>query len=43
MLAFGEVYMAQIVRNARALAAALDSRGVSGFWASPRVIRARTK
>ena len=29
MLAFGEVYMAQIVRNARALAAALDSRGVS--------------
>ena len=28
MLAFGEVYMAQIVRNARALAAALDRRGV---------------
>jgi glycine hydroxymethyltransferase len=28
MLAFGEVYMAQIVRNARALAAALDSRSV---------------
>src|SRR5216683_2328774 len=28
MLAFGEVYMAQIVRNARALAAALDSRGI---------------
>src|SRR5216683_1845090 len=28
MLAFGQVYMAQIVRNARSLAAALDSRGV---------------
>src|ERR1700730_4783790 len=28
MLAFGEVYMAKIVRNARALAAALDNRGV---------------
>src|SRR6516225_426201 len=28
MLAFGEVYLAQIVRNARALAAALDRRGI---------------
>jgi glycine hydroxymethyltransferase len=28
MLEFGEVYMAQIVRNARALAAALDRRGI---------------
>src|SRR3989440_3684103 len=28
MLAFGEVYMAQIVRNAQALAAALDRRGI---------------
>ena len=28
MLAFGEVYMAQIVRNAQALGAALDRRGI---------------
>jgi glycine hydroxymethyltransferase len=28
MIAFGEIYMAQIVRNARALAAALDRRGI---------------
>jgi glycine hydroxymethyltransferase len=28
MLEFGEMYMAQIVRNARALAAALDRRGI---------------
>jgi len=28
MLAFGEVYMAQIVSNARALARAIDSRGI---------------
>jgi glycine hydroxymethyltransferase len=28
MIAFGEIYMAQIVRNAKALAAALDRRGI---------------
>jgi glycine hydroxymethyltransferase len=29
MLAFGEIYMAQIVSNARALASALSRRGLS--------------
>ncbi len=44
MLEFGEVYMAQIVRNARALGAALDRRGIpvlgahKGYTATQQVI-----
>src|SRR6266516_5330993 len=44
MLAFGDVYMAQIVRNAKALGAALDRRGIpmlgahKGYTATQQVI-----
>jgi glycine hydroxymethyltransferase len=44
MLAFGEVYMTQIVRNAKALGAALDRRGIpmlgahKGYTATQQVI-----
>jgi len=44
MLAFGELYMAQIVRNAKALGAALDRRGIpvlgahKGYTATQQVI-----
>jgi glycine hydroxymethyltransferase len=44
MLAFGQVYMAQIVRNARALGAALDRRGIpvlgahKGYTATQQVV-----
>jgi glycine hydroxymethyltransferase len=44
MLAFGEVYMAQIVRNAKALGTALDRRGIpvlgahKGYTATQQVI-----
>jgi glycine hydroxymethyltransferase len=44
MLTFGEVYMAQIVRNAKALGAALDRRGIpvlgahKGYTATQQVI-----